>query len=102
MTESQLLRPESLPLKGCHLIEASAGTGKTFNITRIYLRLLLERKLDVKNILERELPLIKWVGLYIKRKIVNVTEITGMEGDTCACVEAYFFCQVYVAGEDGP
>ena len=45
------LRPELLPLTGCHLIEASAGTGKTFNITRIYLRLLLERKLDVKNIL---------------------------------------------------
>lgn len=45
------LKPESLLLTGCHLIEASAGTGKTFNITRIYLRLLLERKLDVKNIL---------------------------------------------------
>ncbi len=45
------LRPESLPLTGCHLIEASAGTGKTFNITRIYLRLLLERQMDVKNIL---------------------------------------------------
>ncbi len=46
-----LLKPETLPLTGCHLIEASAGTGKTFNITRIYLRLLLERQLDVKNIL---------------------------------------------------
>ena len=45
------LQPESLPLTGLHLIEASAGTGKTFNITRIYLRLLLERKLDVKSIL---------------------------------------------------
>ena len=30
----------TIPLKGKHLIEASAGTGKTFNITRIYLRLL--------------------------------------------------------------
>jgi len=45
------LKPESIPLTGCHLIEASAGTGKTFNITRLYLRLLLEQKLDVKNIL---------------------------------------------------
>ncbi|MCP3852266.1 MAG: exodeoxyribonuclease V subunit beta [Gammaproteobacteria bacterium] len=45
------LKPESLPLTGCHLIEASAGTGKTFNITRLYLRFLLEQKLDVKNIL---------------------------------------------------
>lgn len=41
----------SMPLKGRHLIEASAGTGKTFNITRIYLRLLLERKLPVQQIL---------------------------------------------------
>jgi len=47
----EALRPETLPLYGCHLIEASAGTGKTYNITRIYLRLLLERKLDVKQIL---------------------------------------------------
>ncbi|RKZ91470.1 MAG: exodeoxyribonuclease V subunit beta, partial [Gammaproteobacteria bacterium] len=49
--EMQPLIAESLPLQGCHLIEASAGTGKTYNITRIYLRLLLEEKLDVKNIL---------------------------------------------------
>ena len=34
-----------IPLTGKHLIEASAGTGKTFNITRIYLRLLLEKKI---------------------------------------------------------
>ncbi|MCU7799188.1 MAG: exodeoxyribonuclease V subunit beta [gamma proteobacterium symbiont of Lucinoma myriamae] len=49
--DTQQLTPQTLPLTGCHLIEASAGTGKTYNITRIYLRLLLERKLDVKNIL---------------------------------------------------
>jgi exodeoxyribonuclease V beta subunit len=48
---AKTLKPESIPLTGHHLIEASAGTGKTFNITRIYLRLLLESKLDVKNIL---------------------------------------------------
>ena len=29
------------PLKGCHLIEASAGTGKTYTISSLYLRLLL-------------------------------------------------------------
>jgi len=51
MAQSKQLIPETLPLSGCHLIEASAGTGKTYNITRIYLRLLLERKMDVKNIL---------------------------------------------------
>ena len=41
----------TIPLTGRHLIEASAGTGKTYNITRIYLRLLLERELTVEQIL---------------------------------------------------
>ena len=41
----------NLPLRGRHLIEASAGTGKTFNITRIYLRCLLEQRLTVQQIL---------------------------------------------------
>lgn len=47
----QSLEAHKIPLEGVHLIEASAGTGKTFNITRIYLRLLLERKLKVQNLL---------------------------------------------------
>ncbi|BFT30036.1 exodeoxyribonuclease V subunit beta [Alteromonas sp. D210916BOD_24] len=46
-----LLDVANMPLVGRHLIEASAGTGKTFNITRLYLRLLLEKKLTVKDIL---------------------------------------------------
>ncbi len=41
----------TLPLQGRHLIEASAGTGKTYNIVRIYLRLLLEKELTVEQIL---------------------------------------------------
>jgi len=45
------LNPLTLPLQGRQLIEASAGTGKTYNITKIYVRLLLESKLDVQNIL---------------------------------------------------
>lgn len=48
---SRLLDVPSMPLHGRHLIEASAGTGKTYNITRLYLRLLLEKKLTVKEIL---------------------------------------------------
>ena len=48
---ARLLDVVAMPLKGRHLIEASAGTGKTFNITRLYLRLLLEKKLTVKEIL---------------------------------------------------
>jgi len=45
------LNAAQVPLTGKHLIEASAGTGKTYNITRIYLRLLLERELSVEQIL---------------------------------------------------
>lgn len=39
------------PLDGISLIEASAGTGKTWNICNLYLRLLLERDLEVQQIL---------------------------------------------------
>jgi exodeoxyribonuclease V beta subunit len=39
------------PLDGAHLVEASAGTGKTWNICGLYLRLLLERRLEVGAIL---------------------------------------------------
>jgi len=39
------------PLDGTNLIEASAGTGKTWNICGLYLRLLLERDLDVRQLL---------------------------------------------------
>ncbi|MCU4674601.1 exodeoxyribonuclease V subunit beta [Catenovulum sp. 2E275] len=48
---AQNLQPAELPLYGRHLIEASAGTGKTFNITRLYLRCLLEKELTVQQIL---------------------------------------------------
>jgi exodeoxyribonuclease V beta subunit len=39
------------PLEGTNLIEASAGTGKTYAITGLYLRLVLEKKLSVDQIL---------------------------------------------------
>lgn len=39
------------PLDGRMLIEASAGTGKTFNIGLLFLRLLLERELPVEKLL---------------------------------------------------
>jgi exodeoxyribonuclease V beta subunit len=41
----------TLPLEGTTLVEASAGTGKTFTIAHLYLRLLLEKQMDVKSIL---------------------------------------------------
>ncbi|MBW2466953.1 MAG: UvrD-helicase domain-containing protein, partial [Deltaproteobacteria bacterium] len=39
------------PLKGFNLIDASAGTGKTFTICSLVLRLLLEKDLDIDQIL---------------------------------------------------
>lgn len=39
------------PLEGMSLIEASAGTGKTFAISHLYLRLLLEKALEPGSIL---------------------------------------------------
>jgi len=45
------LDPLRIPLRGLTLIEASAGTGKTYSITTLYLRLLLELGLEVDRIL---------------------------------------------------
>ena len=39
------------PLEGTNLIEASAGTGKTYAIAGLFLRLILEKKLSVNEIL---------------------------------------------------
>jgi exodeoxyribonuclease V beta subunit len=39
------------PLKGAHLIEAGAGTGKTYAIAGLYVRLILERAIPVREIL---------------------------------------------------
>ncbi|MEW6595173.1 MAG: UvrD-helicase domain-containing protein [Thermodesulfobacteriota bacterium] len=43
--------PMTVPLAGVQLIEASAGTGKTYSIASLYLRLLLTRRLGVEQIL---------------------------------------------------
>lgn len=43
--------PFSCPLSGVNLVEASAGTGKTYSITSVYLRFILESSLQVENIL---------------------------------------------------
>jgi len=42
--ETTALNVDTLPLSGVHLIEASAGTGKTYTITGIYVRLVLGHK----------------------------------------------------------
>jgi exodeoxyribonuclease V beta subunit len=47
----KVLDPVTVPLASTTLIEASAGTGKTHTITTLYLRCLLEIRLDVRQIL---------------------------------------------------
>ena len=51
MSDFSDLNPLQCPLDGLNLIEASAGTGKTWNISGLYLRLLVERELSVSQIL---------------------------------------------------
>ncbi len=41
----------TMPLGGHSLIEASAGTGKTYTLTTLFVRLLLERELELRQIL---------------------------------------------------
>ena len=41
MSQAQVLDPLCFPLHGNRLIEASAGTGKTFTIAALYVRLVL-------------------------------------------------------------
>ena len=52
MKTPQPFSPFAVPLEGSQLIEASAGTGKTYTITSLFLRLILERPdMDVRRIL---------------------------------------------------
>ena len=48
---AKVLDHGAVPLAGMHLIEASAGTGKTWAIASLYLRLLLEKGLAPEEIL---------------------------------------------------
>ena len=41
---------DEIPLKGISMVEASAGTGKTYSITKIFLQAILSG-IDIKEIL---------------------------------------------------
>lgn len=47
----RIFDPITVPLRGTSLVEASAGTGKTFTITTLVVRLLLEEQLGIDQIL---------------------------------------------------
>src|SRR5690554_788563 len=42
---------QTVALQDINLIEASAGTGKTYTLAGLYLRLILEHELEVRDIL---------------------------------------------------
>lgn len=46
-----MFNPETVPLAGRHLIEASAGTGKTYCVMQLYLRLMRQLGGDVDKVL---------------------------------------------------
>lgn len=47
----KLFKADSVALQGINLIEASAGTGKTFTLAELYCRLVTEKQLEVSQIL---------------------------------------------------
>lgn len=47
----KLLKPFEVDLSGINLVEASAGTGKTYNIASLYIRTLIEQDVGVGKIL---------------------------------------------------
>ncbi|WP_369583906.1 UvrD-helicase domain-containing protein, partial [Kingella oralis] len=51
MTTPTPLNPLTIPVHGIHLIEASAGTGKTWNIAALFTRLVLLEQQSVEKIL---------------------------------------------------
>jgi exodeoxyribonuclease V beta subunit len=51
MSELAALDVANVPLSGVTLIEASAGTGKTYTLAALFVRCLLERELNVTQIL---------------------------------------------------
>ena len=45
------LDPLAVSVEGTHLVEASAGTGKTFTIAILTLRLVVERRIPISRVL---------------------------------------------------
>ncbi|MCJ8293937.1 MAG: exodeoxyribonuclease V subunit beta [Colwellia sp.] len=78
----------TIKLTGKHLIEASAGTGKTYNITRIYLRLLLERELTVEQILL--MTFTKDATQELRGRIDTFIRLALSDWDSLAIEDPYF------------
>ena len=51
MKKREIFDVQNVNLEGSNLIEASAGTGKTYSIAILVLRLIIEKNIDIKQIL---------------------------------------------------
>ena len=51
MEEYKKLDSIACPLQGTNIIEASAGTGKTYNIQNLYARLILQKGFGIDSVL---------------------------------------------------
>jgi exodeoxyribonuclease V beta subunit len=82
-------------LRGAHLIEASAGTGKTYAIAGLYVRLILERGMPVREILVVTFTLAATAELKdrIRRKLKEALEVfTGEESNDSFLKALAFAC----------
>jgi len=81
-------------LESKNLIEASAGTGKTYNIQNLYARLILEKKLDIASILvvtfteaatkelkDRLRNILTDIKIFMESDITNDSRIKAVAGD---------------------
>lgn len=89
MSEFADLNPLECPLDGLNLIEASAGTGKTWNICGLYVRLLIEKELTVNQILVVTFTKAATAELRdrIRQRIVDM--LNAVSGDCEASTDAF-------------
>ncbi len=82
------LDPLRIPLSGIHLIEASAGTGKTYTITSLFLRLIAEGAASIDEIVAVTFTNAATAELKdrVQQRLVRATEglraQTSVPGDT--------------------
>ncbi|GAB3685406.1 exodeoxyribonuclease V subunit beta [Salinisphaera aquimarina] len=94
------LDPRTLPLSGLQLIEASAGTGKTFNLAGLYLRLVVERGASVREILVMTFTKAATQELRerIRRRLVDAARIARDPSAAIADHPEHDFARDIIAG----
>jgi len=77
------------PLQGTQLIEASAGTGKTWNICGLVLRLLLEQRLEVQGILVVTFTKAATAELHERIRSRIVMTLAALRGNSAAMADPF-------------